>query len=311
MGPLDSGLVEEKKEIEMRDGYKHPLRIVRPSKPPASGSPLIVCYHGGGFHHGSPNEVEAYVRGLAKLFGAVVVAPTYRLAPEHPFPQGISDTWDAIKWIAANASGLSATPSQGFIVSGESAGGNITAVLGQLAKSENLEPPVTGLWPSIPVLFNEKIKDPDATEWASIPQKYKEMSSSWADNRDSIILNLDLGKMYIDWYKPDLSSPLWSPFNASGAFKGLPRTFVQVGGGDLIRDDGIIYARALADHGVETRLVAYPGVPHAFWMGVPPLKQSRQYMTDVGIGVGWLLGKEVTVEEAEKALQYPGLLSSS
>ena len=112
-------------------------------------------------------------------------------------------------------------------------------------------------------------------------------------------------------HAPDWRSLLWSPFNSPTAFKGLPRAFVQVAGKDLIRDDGILYARALADHGVETRLAVYPGVPHAFWYAFPQLKQSRELMTDIAVGAAWLLRRSVDLGEAEEALQYAGVATSS
>ena len=77
-------------------------------------------------------RVEAFTRGLAKLFGVVVVSPTYRLALKYPFPQGINDTWDAFKWMAANASNLGATLSEGFILPGGSSGGNLSVFLSSL-----------------------------------------------------------------------------------------------------------------------------------------------------------------------------------
>ena len=310
LGALDPSLVATDMEIAVRDGYKHPLRVLRPATAPAGGSPLVFCIHGGGFNSGTPYDVEPYARGLAKLFGAVLVAPTYRLAPEHPFPQGINDVWDAFKWTAANATELGATPSQGFILSGGSAGGNFVCVLAELAKSEKIEPPLTGIWNCVPVVFNEKLREKGRDEFDSVPEKYKEMASSWTQNAQGIIMRQSLADVFLDWYKPDWSSPLWSPFNAKGAFQGLPRTFIQVAGKDLIRDDGIIWARALADHGVETRLEVYPGVEHAFWMAFPELKHSRQFMTDIALGVGWLLGREVGFAEAEKAMQLPGTLPS-
>ena len=72
----------------MRDGYMHPIWITRPAHKPEGGSPLIIYFHGGAFIPGTIYNVAPYARGLAKLFGAVVVALTYLLAPEHLFPQG-------------------------------------------------------------------------------------------------------------------------------------------------------------------------------------------------------------------------------
>ncbi|KAL8853639.1 MAG: hypothetical protein Q9221_001450 [Calogaya cf. arnoldii] len=88
LGPAEPDLVETEQHVPMRDGHEHPIRITKPAHPPAGGSPLVICFHGGGFISGTINNVAPYARGLAKLFGAVVFAPTYCLAPEKPFPQG-------------------------------------------------------------------------------------------------------------------------------------------------------------------------------------------------------------------------------
>ena len=308
LGPLDPALEEITQEIEMRDGHKHQLRIIRPSQAPPDGSPLVICYHGGGFNSGTPYDVEPYARGIAKLFAAVVVAPTYCLAPEHPFPAGPNDAWDAFKWTAANAANLGAAPHKGFILSGGSAGGNFVCVLAELAKSEKTIPPLTGIWSCVPILFNEDVTDAANTKaFASTPDTYRRMLLSWTQNAHGIMMNRDVAHIFFDWYKPDFASAMWSPFNSATAFKGLPRTFVQVAGKDLIRDDGIIYARALVDHGVETRLVAYPGVPHAFWIGLPQLKQAKQFMMDIAFGLAWLLDREVDMNKVKEAMRYPGV----
>ena len=311
LGPLNPALVAVDLKIPMRDGYENSLRVIRPFKAPARGSPLVICIHGGGFNSGTPYEVEAYARGLATLFGAVVAAPTYRLAPEYPFPQGINDSWDAFKWIAANAMDLGATPDQGFILSGGSAGGNFVCVLAELAKLEKIEPTLTGIWNCMPVLFNEKLTEEGTKDFASVPQGYKNMAFSWTQNARGHVMRAELAHIFFDWYNQDWKSPLWSPFNSDTAFQGLPRAFIQVAGKDLVRDDEIVWARALADHGVETRLEVYPGVEHAFWIVFLHLKQSRKFMTDIALGIGWLLKREVNVEEAEKAMQWPGTIQSS
>lgn len=291
LGSLDPALERNERQIGMRGGFSHPLRIIKPVRSPTGGSPLVILLHGGGFNSGSSNDVEPYAQGIAKLFEAVVVCPTYRLAPEYPFPQGLNDAWDAFKWIAPNASLLGADPKQGFLLTGGSAGGNFVCVLAELAKDEKVEPALTGIWSCIPVLFNENVNNEKSKDFESIPEKYKRLSSSWTQNAQGVMMNQDLARIFFEWYKPDWKSPLWSPFNSPTAFKGLPRTFVHVAGKDLIRDDGIIYARALADHGVETRLAVYPGVPHAFWYAFPQLKQARELMTDIAVGVAWLFEK--------------------
>ena len=101
------------------------LKVFRPAMSCSSNlagnenSPLIVLYFGGGFVLGSPLALATLARSLVKQFTAIVVAPKYRLAPEHPFPTSINDGWDSLDWIAKNATAtIGADPSKGFIVGG-------------------------------------------------------------------------------------------------------------------------------------------------------------------------------------------------
>lgn len=300
LGPAEPELIETEGEIPVRDGHKNPIRITKPAHAPEGGSPLVILFHGGGFIAGTIYNAAPYARGIAKLFGAVVVAPTYRLAPEHAFPYGVNDAWDAVKWIAAHASDLSSTPSKGFILSGGSAGANFVCVLAEVAKSENLEPPLTGLWSCIPVLFTEDQESRD-----TIPQKYQEIWFSREQVDHTPVLNNKSARMLLGYYKPDVTSALWSPFNAASPFRDLPPTFVQVCGRDIIRDDGLIYERMLRDCGTKTRLNVYQGLFHAFWAFLPECKGSKEFMVDIALGFAWLLNKDVELADAEKAMIFP------
>lgn len=145
--PFDvSGVTENDIDIPGRDHHSIPARVYRPASAPSAGSPLVMMLHGGGFVVGDFGNEQLNCRMFSKNCGAVCVNVAYRLAPEHPFPAAPNDAWDALKWIAANAtSTLGADPSKGFVVGGASAGGNLTDVVGHLARDEKLNPPLTGL----------------------------------------------------------------------------------------------------------------------------------------------------------------------
>lgn len=136
---------EEDLTIPGRNGVEIPARLYQPKMPPSKGSPLVMMLHGGGFCFGGVEGEEINCRMFAKEFGAVCLNVLYRLAPEHPFPAAVEDSWDALQWVAANAEKLRATPSEGFIIGGTSAGGNLTDVCGHLARDEKLSPPLTGM----------------------------------------------------------------------------------------------------------------------------------------------------------------------
>lgn len=93
LGPCPPEVEESYQNISMRDGFESELKIFKPTKPPAKGSPLVVLVFGGGFVIGNNGQLTAFGRVLSKLYGATVVNISYRLAPEHKFPTGINDAW--------------------------------------------------------------------------------------------------------------------------------------------------------------------------------------------------------------------------
>lgn len=94
-----------------------------------------------------------------------------------------------------------------------------------------------------------------------------------------------------EYYKPNIASslfnPLAPPLDRLGA---MPKMFLQVVGHDIFRDDGLILAYALQDHGVDVKLEVYPGVCHSFWIFAPGLTISKRFVSDIVEGFAWLLG---------------------
>jgi acetyl esterase/lipase len=221
-GPgVPADVAEEDTTIPARDGYKIPIRIYRPkASPPASGSPLIVFLHGGGFCLGGLENEELNCRLFVQRFGAVAVNVDYRLAPEHPFPTPTRDSWDAVKWVAANAEKIGANPSKGFIVGGTSAGANQAIAISLLARDEKLSPPLTGVAALIPPVMDHE----------AIPDEYKDEVISYKQNENAPILGLKAVEMFMSNYKPDLQSSEYNIFAPGTKHSNLPPTFLQVCG---------------------------------------------------------------------------------
>ncbi|TLD29570.1 hypothetical protein E2P81_ATG05864 [Venturia nashicola] len=283
---VQGGALENVKEeditVSARDGYPIPVRIYKPTPPPASGSPLVVFYHGGGFALGGLEVEELNCRNFAQKLGCTCVNVAYRLAPEHPFPNAAEDSWDATKWAAANASKIGADPSKGFIVGGTSAGGNLAAVVSHLARDEKLSPPITGVALLIPVLTDHNMTD--------FPEEYKHELVSYQQNENAPILGRASMDMFMKAYKPDNKSHLFNIFAAPYDFKDLPPTFFQICGMDPLRDEALIYERLLREkYDTKTLLKLYPGFPHAFWTIAPTLKSSEMFVKDTTDGIKWLL----------------------
>ncbi|KAK5014024.1 hypothetical protein LTR16_002500 [Cryomyces antarcticus] len=167
------GVKEEDVQVPMRDGAKITVRVYRPEKPPSEGSPLIVML-------------------FCERLGFVALNVDYRLAPEHVFPTPVNDCWDALKWAAAHASELNADPLKGFIVGGISAGGNMAAVCGHLARDEKLSPPLTGLFLSIPALLPKE----------AVPEKYRSKYLSLEQNKDAAILSEKAIDLFMSTFAP-------------------------------------------------------------------------------------------------------------
>lgn len=251
---------------------------------------------------GSNIQSTIWARTIASLYQATVIQPSYRLAPECKFPTAPNDIWDSVCWIAANAStttSLEADPAQGLVLGGVSAGGNLAIVTAHRALKENLSPPITGVLANIPVCVSKE----------TVPPKYKHLWLSREQNANAPgnpgVVSKGIGG-YEALYVPDFLSEDFSPFGSPVAFERMPRTYVQVAGLDILRDDGIVYAKALRDSAVDVRFDAYPGMPHGHFNLWPSLKQSVKSQVDTIWHAGWLLGREVDRERVEEIVAKVG-----
>lgn len=173
LGPTPPDLEEIYTTAPLPGRRTSELKVVRPKKAADGPFPLIVLFHGGAFTAGTVEQVTRPARDFACRYHAVVVAPTYRFAPEHPFPAGIEDAWAALVWLAENAgSQFEAKPDRGFVLGGFSAGGNFAAVLSAIAVERGLKPGLTGVFISLPLLLVEEI----------VPEKYRNEWTSRVDN---------------------------------------------------------------------------------------------------------------------------------
>lgn len=278
--------------IPMRDEYMNEVRIFKPkSISTSTARPLVVLVYGGGFITGDNNSATPFALPIATTLDAVVVNISYRMTPEYKFPTQANDVWDTLKWLAENASALGADTSAGFVLGGESAGGNVAAVGAIRAMKEALAAPLTGLWLSVPWLLNE------------CPKGYEDIYLAREQNKDAPLINDDLLKMVTGMWHPDFASSDFSPFNSPNVVDGNhPPTYIQVCGMDPLRDDGLVYERVLSVRGVSTKVDVYPGVPHAHWAMSPYIKSSQKSMLDGIVGVGWLLGKDAPIAEIKESL---------
>ncbi|WP_213575236.1 alpha/beta hydrolase [Rhodococcus sp. USK13] len=206
---------------------------------------LIVFFHGGGFVLGSRESYTTPARMLAHGTHADVLSVEYRLAPEHPFPAAHDDALAAWRYVLAHARKWGIDPHQ-VAVAGESAGGNIAAVLCQHVRADPVQPVLQVLIQPVTDILGRR---PSQDEFASSPA---------------------LSAKQINWfmkhYLPagtDYRDPRVSPLLARD-LRDLPPTIVAIGGFDPLRDDGLAYAEALREAGVPTDIVHEPGQVHGF-----------------------------------------------
>jgi len=213
--------------------------------------PTLIYYHGGGFVIGNLETHDSTCRRLANKSRCQVIAIDYRLAPEHPFPQGIDDSWAALRWVGENASELGGDASR-IAVAGDSAGGNISAVMTQLARDNGG-----------PALVFQLLWYPTTTGDLTLP--------SMIENPDGPILDQEVVAAFMQWYLPpeiDMSEPAKLPPTLAPAntadLSGLPPAFIGTAEHDPIRDDGARYAELLSAAGVPVELYNAPTLVHGY-----------------------------------------------
>ncbi|KAH8803328.1 Alpha/Beta hydrolase protein [Xylogone sp. PMI_703] len=272
-------VIEEDQQIPSRGSHTIPVRIYKGVVRQSGGDPLFIMIHGGGFSMGGLDTKEEDCRRLVVKFGFVVVNVDYRLAPEHPWPAAVEDCWDVVKWSTENAQQMGADPSKTFIVGGESAGANLSAVVSLLARDQGFSPPITGLVISIIPAVNPE----------RVPERLRDVYLSYEQNANAPILDRERGYEAINTYGGDPDSFMTWPILHPKGLSGLPPTYMQVCGLDILRDDGLIYEQVLRESGVKTKMDIYPGLPHGFWVMWPQLQSSKKQTADIMAGVAWLL----------------------
>lgn len=224
-----------------------PLRIYTPTAWARTPRPVVLSFHGGGFVLGSARQQDWSCGIVAVELDAVVVSVDYRLAPTHRFPAGVEDCYDALVWTAAHAADLGGDPTRVGVM-GDSAGGNLAAVVSILARDSGLSVAHQAL--IYPVT--------DMTEAIQEDRSYRE------NVRGIVLSNADM-EVFHGHYVPDgvdVADPRLSPIKADLA--GLPPAIVVVAGLDPLHDSGVRYAQALADAGNRVTVEDFHQMPHGF-----------------------------------------------
>ena len=221
------------------------LRLYRGQGASAAGAPALLYLHGGGWVIGNLSSHDEICRWFANIAACVVVAPDYRLAPEHKFPAAVEDCRAVLSFIRDSAGELGIDASR-IAVAGDSAGGNLAAVLALLAREDSC--PLTAqllLYPNT-----------DAAQTADSYRRFGEgfglTASTMAWFRDHYVRDVS-----------DIEDWRVSPLRAKNLAGAAP-AFVAVAGHDILVDEGEAYARRLEADGVPVVLKHWPGQIHGF-----------------------------------------------
>lgn len=239
--------------------------LVRVYRPRARRAPLpvVLWIHGGGFCLGNVDSVHHGAAQAAVHASAVVVAVSYRLAPEHPYPAGLDDCWAALRWAAGHAGEIGGDPGR-IAVAGASSGGALAAGLTLLARDRG-GPALCFQHLSTPVL-DDRLATASMAAYTDTPVWNRRLAEeSW-----ELYLGGPAGPGGGGGQVPEYAAPA-----RAADLGGLPPAYISTAGLDPLRDEGLLYGMRLAQAGVPVELHNFPGAYHAFVDGDVPEEQQR------------------------------------
>jgi len=241
-------------------GGEIPIRIYTP----AGGGPkgVFVNFHGGGWVIGDLDTADAMCRSLAEAAGCIVVSVDYRLAPEHVYPAAVEDAYAATCWAAEQNRAIGGNGRLG--VGGESAGGNLAAVVSLKARDEK-GPRIDFQLLAYPVVDHDMSRQ------------------SYADNGTGFLLETDTMRWFWDTYCPNTAQraePDASPLLAAD-HRNLPDALVLTAEFDPLRDEGEAYAAVLERAGNRVEVIRFDGLVHDFLATAGIFEVSRKAFDQV------------------------------
>ena len=219
--------------IEDIDVEGVPVRLYTPAA--GESERMAVYMHGGGWVVGSIETHDGTCRAIASRSGCRVASVGYRLAPENRFPAAVDDCWTVTRWASGQA--------RSGAVAGDSAGGNLAAVMALRARDAGL--------PLVCQVLVYPVTD----------RRFD--TTSYVRNAEGYGLTLDAMRWYWDHYLPPRDHPEASPLRAA-SLAGLAPALVVVCEYDALRDEGVAYAERLRQAGVPVQLSEYEGMIHGF-----------------------------------------------
>ena len=272
--------------VPTKDGATIRAHVLTPKGTPKS---VIVYYHGGGWVIGNIDDYLTVGRHLAARTQSIVVLAGYRLAPEHTFPTAPNDCWDALKWVDQEIEKLAGARVP-LIVAGDSAGGNLAAVVANRAKQEGG-----------PALSLQVLVYP-VTDGAMD-------TGSHQDPANQLMLSNDSMTWFWDHYAPDKQQrldPAASPLRADD-LSGVAPAVVLTAQYDVLRDEGEAYADKLEAAGVPVVRKRFDRQMHGFFTMHDVLPGATKALNYVGEQIDRHLAKGSTVDAVIVGAGFAGM----
>jgi acetyl esterase len=231
------------------------LRLYSPGGP--GPHPALVFYHGGGWVIGDLDTHDGICRSLANAARCAVASVDYRMAPEHRYPVAAEDSYAGFQWVLGHAARLGIDPRR-VAVGGDSAGGNLAAVVSLMARDRKAPAPI----------FQALVYP--VTDCNLDTPSYRENATGYILTREGM-------RWFFGHYlarEEQGREPYASPLRAT-SLAGLPPALVQTAEYDPLRDEGEAYAARLRDAGVPVTVTRYPGVFHGFLRMTNILDKAR------------------------------------
>jgi len=243
---------------------KLPVRLYHPA--PGTSLPLVVYFHGGGWVIGDLEIVEKPCRALANASQCVVASVNYRLSPETKFPGPAEDCYAATQWLVEHSGEIGADNKR-VAVSGDSAGGNLAAVVALMARDRGG-----------PALGYQLLIYP-----VTAPARGSK-SASYQENAEGYLLTRGTMEWFWDHYlasPEDGDNQYASPLHASD-LRGLPPAMVVTAEFDPLRDEGRAFAQRLQEAGVPVTVSHHEGMVHGFFWMAGAVDRGKQLTAEMG-----------------------------
>jgi acetyl esterase len=243
-----------------------PIRVYTPEgKGPF---PIFVYFHGGGFVMGNVQQTDNICKAVANKASCVVVSVEYRLAPEYKHPAAVDDSYSATKWVSENANKINGDPAR-IAVGGDSAGGNLAAVVSLKARDEKAKFPIY----QVLIYPETDLSGFNTSSW-------KEFSDGYAPTKGDVV-------WYMEQYfekGQDRRAPYASPLLAP-ELSNLPPALIITAGFDPLRDEGEAYGEKLKKSGVPVKVSRYAGMIHSFIVMDRVLDKAKDAWNEIAMSL--------------------------